>query len=369
MSRAHPLFSAGHRRSRCRSWLAVLAFLAVCAAGGATAGPAGARSAADGPTRPSVYWGAWIGSQFTGTDAPWSMGAVASFEALARKRVSLVQFASPFADCRSGRCVDFDFPKAAFDNVRAHGAIPFFSWASYAVPMRPTQRRYRLADIASGRHDRYIRRWATAAAKWGHPFFLRFDWEMNGHWFPWSEGVNGNRPGEFARAWRHVHDIFRSVGAANATWVWCPNADYAGSGTPLRGLYPGDAYVDWTCLDGYNRNEPRKPFSSVFTTPYDLVAALAPGKPMAIGETASTERGGSKAAWIAGMFAVLPRFSNVKALLWFEKYDSGQDWPIETSRSATEAFARGVASPRYAPNAFGSLAGGRIAPLSPVRPR
>ncbi len=35
-------------------------------------------------------------------------------------------------------------------------------------------------------------------------------------------GVNGDQPGEFVAAWRHVHDIFTSVGATNATWVWCP---------------------------------------------------------------------------------------------------------------------------------------------------
>ena len=49
---------------------------------------------------------------------------------------------------------------------------------------------------------------------------------MNGSWFPWSEGVNGNRAGEYVAAWRHVHDIFTAVGATNVTWVWCPNVDY-----------------------------------------------------------------------------------------------------------------------------------------------
>ena len=31
---------------------------------------------------------------------------------------------------------------------------------------------------------------------------------MNGWWWPWSEQLNGNNPGEFVAAWRHVHDIF-----------------------------------------------------------------------------------------------------------------------------------------------------------------
>ena len=68
--------------------------------------------------------------------------------------------------------------------------------------------------MISGKYDSYIpQNVAEDARDWGHPFFLRFDWEMNGNWFPWSEGVNGNQSGEFVAAWRHVHDIFTSVGA------------------------------------------------------------------------------------------------------------------------------------------------------------
>ena len=79
--------------------------------------------------------------------------------------------------------------------------------------------------MIAGRYDEYIREFAEEARAWGHPFFLRFNWEMNGDWFPWSEGVNGNPSGEYVAAWRHVHDIFAAVGATNVTWVWCPFVD------------------------------------------------------------------------------------------------------------------------------------------------
>ena len=85
-----------------------------------------------------------------------------------------------------------------------------------------------------------------------------------------------------------------------------------------------------------------------------------------IGETASTEQGGSKAAWITDMLTVqLPNaYPQVKAFLWFDKFDSGMDWPIETSSAATAAFAGGISSGIYASNQFGSLGGGTIKPLS-----
>jgi beta-mannanase len=68
---------------------------------------------------------------------------------------------------------------------------------------------------------------------------LRFAAEMNGDWLPWSEGVNGNRAGDYVAVWRHVRARFRHAGADNAIWVWNPIATYEGS-TPLRGLFPGE---------------------------------------------------------------------------------------------------------------------------------
>jgi hypothetical protein len=309
-----------------------------------------------------MFWGAWIGSQLTGHEAPWDMSAVTKFESLTGKGVSLVEFSSPWFDCSSGRCLPFTFPTTPFQDIRDHGAIPVFSWSSQAIPREGSQARFRLRTITKGSYDRYIRTWAKAAKTWGYPFFLRFDWEMNGHWFPWAERANGNHPGDFVAMWRHVHRIFASVGATNVSWVWCPNL---GLGSPFARLYPGNAYVDWTCLDGYNWDTPWSSFDQLFRATYDKVTAVVPTKPMMVGETASVERGGSKAAWITDMLTrQLPkRFPRIDAFVWFEKVEAGQRWPIESSRSAQRAFAAGIRSATYTGNIFRSLPRGPIKPL------
>jgi beta-mannanase len=144
---------------------------------------------------------------------------------------------------------------------------------------------------------------------------LRFNHEMNGWWFPWAEGrtstgvVNGNSPGDYVKAWRHVHDIFTRVGATNVSWLWSPNivavnTNYA----DLASVYPGDAYVDWTGVDGYNwgTSDPDfdwQSFADVFGDIYPKLAAK--GKPIIIGEMASDEVGGSKAQWIDDIIPTL----------------------------------------------------------------
>jgi beta-mannanase len=245
--------------------------------------------------------------------------------------------------------------------IRQHGSIPFLSWASDSYPVTTDEPNFQLADVVAGAYDTYIRSFAAAAKAWGHPFFLRFNWEMNGDWFPWAESANGNQPGDSVAAWRHVHDIFASVGASNATWVWCPNVGYA---TNLAARYPGDAYVDWTCLDGYNRAQPWKSFTSLFGASYQLITtSIAPSKPMIVGETGATEAGGSKSWWIADALTVVrTQFPKIKGFVYFDKFGT-MDWPIETSSTAQAAFASGIASPAYARNRFASIKTSPIPPL------
>jgi beta-mannanase len=290
------------------------------------------------------------------------MGAVSKFEAMTGKSASIVNFSSPFADCSKSPCSFYDFPREEMERIRQHGSIPFFSWASQSTPASLNEPDFQLSDVIEGRYDSYIREFAEAARDWGHPFFLRFNWEMNGNWFAWMEGVNGNQPGEYVTAWRHVHDIFTSVGATNVSWVWCPNVDPGHKLRNLASLYPGDEYVDWTGLDGYNfGTNPASPrgwmtFNQLFRSTYDeITEEIAPSKPLIISEVGSSEDGGSKAQWIAeALKSARTEYPQLRGLLWFEKYDDGMDWPIETSTSATAAFAEGIQNSAYLGDSFAS---------------
>ncbi len=347
---------------------------------------AGASAAA---ARTGVYWGATAAQSTPSGDqwAPWAWTAFTSFEQDAGKDASLLNWGTSFcvaAACPNpyepGDAGDYDTfaaQLASFDEVRADGAIPFFTWASDSG--------YTDAQIAAGGEDVPITAWAQAAAAWGHPFFLRFDWEMNGNWFPWGVGVDGNTAADYVAMWRHVYDIFQSVGATNVTFVWCPNVDPQGGTepddpssdlySPLANLYPGDQYVGWTCLDGYNYAGSWASWRSIFAPTYTTITTrgeLSPGasaKPMMIAETGSQENTAAqptKAGWITGMFDSLPfRFPDIHGLMWFNVPDANQ-WPIESSPAAQAAFAAGVRAPRYVTNRFSALAdtGQPIAPPS-----
>lgn len=324
--------------------------------GGGTGGGADPRSS-------GVYWGARIGGSTYGSgfgDAPWDVNTLARFEANAGRGASLVVWGQAWRD--GDRMQRFD--TALYERVRQHGSIPVIDWSPWdrAAKGSNDQPEFQLGDVIRGDYDPYIRQWARDAAAWGHPLFVRFCHEMNGTWYPWSELRNGNSPGEFVAMWRHVHDIFVAEGATNVSWVWSINEVESYQGVPLDRLYPGDAYVDWVGMSGYNwgTGQPRsgwRTFARTFTNTYARLRTMAPDRPLMITELASAEQGGDKGQWIADALGVqLPRnFPAVRAVVWWNKRDEMMPWPIETSAGATAAFRAAINSGYYAANGFSHL--------------
>jgi hypothetical protein len=297
------------------------------------------RGAAD--PDPRLYWGAYMAGETYSAmlgghwgDAPWSSATWDRFEANAGKRVSIVHYGQPPPWERG-------FDPAPGNLAYSRGAIPAFDISTGTTSLR---------DIAAGKYDAAIDTWAKGARKWGRAFFLIPDVEMNGAWEPYGPGVAGNTPADFVAAWRHMHQVVQAAGATNVTWVWCPNVDPRHKLVPFEALYPGDDYVDWTGMDGYNQDG-RSSFSWLFSDGYKRLLALAPAKPIMISQTSSVDEG--KAAWITDALTQLPsRFPRIKAFVWFNWRinENGSWWPwqIESSPAAQTAFAGGIGSSAYA---------------------
>jgi beta-mannanase len=153
--------------------------------------------------------------------------------------------------------------------------------------------------------------------------------------------------------------------------VWCPNAYPSGSGlsTTVAQSYPGDAYVDWTALDGYRKTGDSQTFSQEFATYYDYITkTIAPTKPIMIAEVGTVEQttgGLTKAQWIDDMFASIPtRFPKLAALVWFDEDNlDGDDanYALNSSAAASQAWRNGIASSAYKGNVFGAIAASPIA--------
>lgn len=162
----------------------------------------------------------------------------------------------------------------------------------------------------------YLKAQATAARAYGKPMFLRLDAEMNGDWHKNYYEPAGSAA-VFVDSWRVIYNIFRSAGAANVAFVWCPNVA-SSDGAPVTSWYPGDRYVDWACVDGY----PQFTSPAAFGAGMQYIASFAArhGKPLMAGEWGpnSNTAYSDDAAAVDTIFSWAARYPDtVKALIYF----------------------------------------------------
>jgi beta-mannanase len=234
-----------------------------------------------------------------------------------------------------------------------------------------------LDALIDGHFDAYLEEWAQRIVNFAQPVLLRWGHEMNGTWFQWAGANNGggsltgfgnpqaaDGPERFAAAYRYLHDRFEGLGANNLLWVWCPTAPFVwaesltGSEAWNRAenYYPGDAYVDWLGMDGYNWGSSDfgeqldgkwESFDEIFKESYERLTALNPEKPILIGEFSSSEEGGDKGRWIADAFERLENeYPHIKAVVWFH-IDKETDWRLNSSPESLDAARKALAGNPY----------------------
>ena len=236
---------------------------------------------------------------------------------------------------------DWDNVQQYADVAKQNGSTLVVTWMANG---------YGAQDIVDGKTDSYVREFAKGVKSFGDEIWMRPLHEANGDWYDWGVGKSGagNTDANVAEAFRHIVSIFREEGVTNVKWVWTTNASNQGSGTTLTGNYPGDEYVDYISIDGYNWGTSQswsrwQSFSQVFKKAYDALANI--NKPLFIAEISSSEKGGSKAEWITDMFEQFQTtFSRVFAVMWFSQSKENEgDWALNTSPEAVEAWKAGVA--------------------------
>ena len=286
--------------------------------------------------------------------APFTLARVDSFEQQVGKDVSIVMWYQPWATNNRSR-----FDSSACLEIMRRGKVPMITWEPWdpgsdanLVKNPSEQRKYRLKAITSGRYDAYIRQWAIDIRTLGGPVMLRPMHEMNGNWYPWCGTVNGNTPAEFVKAWRHIHDIFEEEGATNVTWVWSINHVSVPDDkeNAYAAYYPGDEYVDWTSISGFNwgttsRYSSWRPFIHWYERPLKYLNKVK--KPIIISEFGSVEKGGKKNVWIKDAYNRIRALSKVRGVIYYDSIErsktSTQDWRINSSRTSLAAFNAAIA--------------------------
>jgi len=272
-----------------------------------------------------------------------------------------------------GRTMDINnHYHGAFDDFAKHGMSKLEQWDVDAGRIPLVGWGCTASDrVASGSLDAVIRATAQKMKAFGHEFFLRYCWEMDGDR---RQGeIKG--PQKFIAAWQRMYRLFQEEGATNVIWVWTPNAagfkdgrKYTGGNPPAPYFYPGDEYVDWIASDGYNWGVSKRDQGDRWRQVLEIfdefmVFARAHHKPIMIGEYGAQEQTQdpeAKPRWMRiahDTFMNKPRtadcpwcgaYSDVAAVVYFDvNYGPHGDWRIMSSQASFENYKEAALDPYF----------------------
>lgn len=196
------------------------------------------------------------------------------------------------------------------------------------------------AAIARGDHDAELVAIAGAYQALQAPVFCIFDQA------PENSGGTLGTPDDYAAAYRHIVQTFRTAGVSNVTWIF--NLKSTSFPTLASLYYPGDDVVDWIGTSAYNfATGPGGRWVSFADLLADFVAWATPrGKPLIITEWSSREDPvdpDRRAAWIHAAAATVHATPQIRAMAAFWSVTDGTGF--DSSEAALEAFRTVAADP------------------------
>ncbi len=273
----------------------------------------------------------------------WEMNKVQALESWQGKKTAVVNSFTNW--CNQTQALDNLFDHQ-LNYIWNNQNIPMITWEPVLCSSTPSNIE---VLIAKGKYDTYIKNWSTRLKTFlsgadgiyntsdDRRAYIRLGHEMNGNWYPWSAAVGGNNPNDYINMWKRTKAIFDSKGldAKHLQWVWCVNNTDVG-GYSAESYYPGDAYVDWIAIDGYNwgtsQNWSRwETPEQVFDPMVSRLRAIT-NKPLTITEVASTtatEAGTditAKSQWLTDTFNYAIA-QNINMIIYFNE-DKETDWAI-----------------------------------------
>lgn len=236
------------------------------------------------------------------------------------------------------------FFEEALSAIWTAGRVPLVTWEPFVSRPETTDSTID-ARIAGGAFDEYLDRWTERLRSWlttdefeetpARRLYLRFAHEPNGDWYPWAP-TNGTTPATYRGMWRHVYEaVANKIPAEQVQWIWAVNHVDVGE-VPAEELYPGNDFVDWVGLDGFNWgisqewSSWQRP-SSVFDPMLARLRGLC-DKPICIPEVATSsacESGNpvqNKSDWIDAFYRYV-RAADIRMTAWFNT-DKETDWAV-----------------------------------------
>jgi mannan endo-1,4-beta-mannosidase len=318
----------------------------------------------------------------------WKMDQVRAMETWQGRRHAVVNL---FTDwCNRTKTLDNLFGQQ-LPGIWTNGNVPVVSWEPYLCSTSSTPNDVEVR-AARGDYDAYLRAWADRMKAFvsgpdgslgtadDRRVYIRLAHEMNGNWYPWGAAVGGNSAADYILMWHRVRGIFweKGLDARTVQWIWAVNHEDVGVAR-AEDYYPGDAYVDWIGIDGYNWGASQS--WSTWTAPDavfgPMVARLRSisTRPLALTETASSSvtpgavNVAAKSQWITQLFAYATApATQARMIVWFNE-DKEADWAVFGGSNGDETYRSGRTNYKAYASYRAAVRAANLIPSSAADPR
>jgi hypothetical protein len=230
--------------------------------------------------------------------------------------------------------------------TRANGRTPYVSWNSYLRNGTPIS----WAQIASGKHDAWVRAQAQSIRQWGRKMYFTFNHE------PENDASHCGSSAAYKAAFAHIVGVFANQGVDNVTWVVALMASTFNGQNGGPNNWMPNTHFDVVGVDGYNRwpcyrHNGRKSFYEIFA--HAQAYASRVHKPLAICEYGTLEdyacgnTGGDpagKARWLNTGADWIKTWGNVTFAAYSHVFGQFHRKPMafwaDTSTLSLEAFTQ-----------------------------
>lgn len=226
-------------------------------------------------------------------------------------------------------------------DIREMNSIPLITWEPWNMEEKTA---IDYDGLLEGKQEDYLRNFCSQIRAYQKTVWLRFAHEMNGNWYPWSGLRIG--PEKYIRLYQYLRDFFKKEHCDNVKWIFSINKDSVPSENNHFSLYyPGDDYVDYIGVDGYNWGTTQswsrwESFDELFGAVCRELSATY-SKPLLISEFSSTSQGGDKAKWIEEGLSSLKKMPAIKAFVLFNILKE-TDWYFSPGEECGRAFKKGI---------------------------
>ncbi len=270
-----------------------------------------------------IKWGVFAGS---------NPAAIADFESRVSENPDYLAFFVHWGN--GGGALPAFLSESAYKKNRT--LVLFWEASDYKIG-GTLQPNYSYRSILAGNWDGYFKDFANQVKAYEGPIILVPFSELNGNWTPWSGTVNGNTPAQAVEAWRYIHKFFNEVPnvkfglAVNSASV--PNTPE----NQIANYYPGDAYVDYVGVDGFNMDHPWMTFNELFARPLSILEQY--NKPIMIFSYGGAP-GPQKAAWLnEGLNVFLPNHPKVVGWVYFNQ-NKERNWLLWSDPTTFSIFTK-----------------------------